>query len=261
MKKQILSSLALVALLGALAPVANAQNVAIVNGKAVPKSRVDALSAQVARSGRPITPEVEKQLKEEVIAREIFMQEAQARGLDATDDYKTQLELARQSILIRELFADYTKKSPISDEDVKAEYDRFAAANSGKEFKARHILVEKEETAKALIAQIKKGAKFEDLAKKNSKDPGSGAKGGDLDWANPNSYVKEFSEALVALGKGKMTDTPVKTQFGYHIIRVDDIRDAKLPAFEEVKAQVAQQMQQQRMAKFQEELRGKAKVE
>ena len=261
MKKQILSSLALVALLGALAPVANAQNVAIVNGKAVPKSRVDALSAQVARSGRQITPEVEKQLKEEVIAREIFMQEAQARGLDATEDYKTQLELARQSILIRELFTDYTKKNPISDEDVKAEYDRFAAANSGKEFKARHILVEKEETAKALIAQIKKGAKFEDLAKKNSKDPGSGAKGGDLDWANPNSYVKEFSEALVALGKGKMTDTPVKTQFGYHIIRVDDVRDAQLPKFEEVKAQVAQQMQQQRMAKFQEELRGKAKVE
>ena len=261
MKKQILSSLALVALLGALAPVANAQNVAIVNGKAVPKSRVDALTAQVARSGRPITPDVEKQLKEEVITREIFMQEAQARGLDATDDYKTQLELARQSILIRELFADYTKKNPISDEDVKAEYDRFAAANSGKEFKARHILVEKEETAKALIAQIKKGAKFEDLAKKNSKDPGSGAKGGDLDWANPNSYVKEFSEALVALGKGKMTDTPVKTQFGYHIIRVDDVRDAQLPKFEDVKPQVAQQMQQQRMAKFQEELRGKAKVE
>ncbi|MBC7918225.1 MAG: peptidylprolyl isomerase [Rhodoferax sp.] len=261
MKKQILSSLALVALLGALAPVANAQNVAIVNGKAVPKTRVDALAAQVARSGRPVTPEMEGQLKEEVITREIFMQEAQARGLDATDDYKTQLELARQSILIRELFADYTKKNPISDEDVKAEYDRFAAANSGKEFKARHILVEKEDLAKSLIAQIKKGAKFDDLAKKNSKDPGSGAKGGDLDWANPNSYVKEFSEALVALGKGKMTDTPVKTQFGYHIIRVDDVRDAQLPKFEEVKPQVAQQMQQQRMAKFQEELRGKAKVE
>jgi len=144
---------------------------------------------------------------------------------------------------------------------VKAEYDRFVAANSGKEFKARHILVEKEELAKSLIAQIKKGAKFEDLAKKNSKDPGSGAKGGDLDWANPNNYVKEFSEAMVALGKGKMTDAPVKTQFGYHIIRVDDIREAQLPKFEDVKPQVAQQMQQQRMAKFQEELRGKAKVE
>jgi peptidyl-prolyl cis-trans isomerase C len=261
MKKQILSSLALVALLGALAPVANAQNVAIVNGKAVPKSRVDALAAQVARSGRQVTPEMEGQLKEEVIAREIFMQEAQARGLDATEEYKTQLELARQSILIRELFADYTKKNPISDADVKAEYDKFAAANSGKEYKARHILVEKEDQAKALIAQIKKGAKFEDLAKKNSKDPGSGAKGGDLDWANPSSYVKEFSEALVALGKGKLTETPVKTQFGYHIIRVDDIREAQLPKFEDVKPQVAQQLQQQRMAKFQEELRGKAKVE
>jgi len=261
MKKQILSSLALVALLGALAPVANAQNVAIVNGKAVPSSRVDALKEQIARSGRQITPEVEKQLKEEVIAREIFMQEAQARGLDATADYKTQLELARQSILIRELFSDYTKKNPISDEDVKAEYDKFVAANGGKEYKTRHILVEKEETAKALIAQIKKGAKFEDLAKKNSKDPGSAPKGGDLDWANPGSYVKEFSEALVTLGKGKMTETPVKSQFGYHIIRVDDVREAQLPKFEEVKPQVAQQMQQQRMAKFQEELRGKAKVE
>jgi peptidyl-prolyl cis-trans isomerase C len=261
MKKQILSSVALVALLGALAPVANAQNVAIVNGKAVPSSRVDALKEQVARSGRQITPDVEKQLKEEVIAREIFIQEAQARGLEASPDYKTQMELARQSILIRELFTDYTKKNPVSDEDIKAEYDRFAAANSGKEYKARHILVEKEDLAKSLIAQIKKGAKFEDLAKKNSKDPGSGAKGGDLDWANPNSYVKEFSEALAALGKGKMTDTPVKTQFGYHIIRVDDVRDAQLPKFEDVKPQVAQQLQQQRMAKFQEELRGKAKVE
>lgn len=261
MKKQILSSMALVALLGGLAPVANAQNVAIVNGKAVPSSRVDALKEQVARSGRPITADIEKQLKEEVIAREIFIQEAQARGLDATPEYKTQLELARQSILIRELFSDYAKKNPISDEDVKAEYDRFVAANSGKEFKARHILVEKEELAKSLIAQIKKGAKFEDLAKKNSKDPGSGSKGGDLDWANPNNYVKEFAEALVALGKGKMTETPVKTQFGYHIIRVDDVRDAQLPKFEDVKPQVAQQLQQQRMAKFQEELRGKAKVE
>lgn len=261
MKNQILSTLATVALLGALAPVANAQNIAIVNGKAVPKARVEALAAQVARSGRAVTPEMEGQLKDEVIAREIFMQEAQARGLDATDDFKTQIELARQSILIRELFTDYQKKNPISDAEVKAEYDKFSAANSGKEYKVRHILVEKEDNAKALIAQIKKGAKFDDLAKKNSKDPGSGAKGGDLDWANPASFVKEFSEAMVALGKGKMTENPVKTQFGFHIIRVDDTRDAQLPKFDDVKPQIAQQLQQQRMAKFQEELRGKAKIE
>ena len=261
MKKQILSSLALVATLIALAPVAQAQNVAIVNGKAVPKARLDALTAQIVKSGRPITPEIEKQLKDEVIAREVFMQEASARGLDATEDYKTQLEMARQGILIRELFNDYVKKNPVTDEEIKAEYDRFAAANSGKEYRVRHILVEKEDLAKSLIAQIKKGAKFDELAKKNSKDPGSGAKGGDLDWANPGNYVKEFGDAIVALGKGKMSDTPVKSQFGYHIIRVDDVREAQLPKFEDVKPQVAQQMQQQRVVKFQEELRGKAKIE
>jgi len=261
MKKQILTALSAATLVVALAPAAFAQNVAIVNGKAVPKARVDALMEQVKRSGRPVTPEMQGQIKDEVVAREIFMQEAQVRGLDATEDFKTQIELARQTILIRELFADYAKKNPISDEEVKAEYDKFAANNSGKEYKARHILVEKEDQALAIIAQLKRGGKFEEIAKKSSKDPGSGANGGDLDWANSSNYVKEFSEALTGLAKGRMTERPVKTQFGYHIIRLDDVRDAKIPKFEEVKPQVAQQMQQQKMAKFQEELRAKAKVE
>ncbi|MEI8157003.1 MAG: peptidylprolyl isomerase [Burkholderiales bacterium] len=260
MKKQILTVLATATLLAA-APAVWAQNVAIVNGKAIPKSRVEALAEQVKRSGRPVTPEMQGQLKDEVIAREIFMQEAQVRGLDATEDFKTQIELARQAILIRELFADYQKKNPVTDEEIKAEYDKFAAANSGKEYKARHILVEKEDQAKAIIAQLKKGGKFDEIAKKSSKDPGSGAKGGDLDWANPGNYVKEFSEALTALTKGKMTETPVKTQFGYHIIRLDDIRDAQLPKFDDVKPQIAQQLQQQKIGKYQEELRGKAKIE
>lgn len=260
MKKRILSALALASMVAA-SPAVWSQNLAIVNGKAVPSSRIDALAQQIARSGRPVTPEMQTQLKEEVIAREIFMQEAQVRGLDATEDYRTQIELARQAILIRELFTDYQKKNPVSDEEIKAEYDRFAAANTGKEFKARHILVEKEDQAKAIIAQIKKGAKFDDLAKKSSKDPGSAAKGGELDWANPGSYVKEFSEALSALTKGKMTDAPVKTQFGYHIIRLDDVREAQLPKLDDVKAQIAQQLTQQKIGKFQEELRAKAKIE
>ncbi len=136
MKKHILSALAAAALLSA-ASASMAQNIAIVNGKAVPKSRVDALAEQVKRSGRPVTPEMQGQLKEEIIAREIFVQEAQARGLDATDDYKNQLELTRQSILIRELFNDYQKKNPVTDEEIKAEYDKFAAANAGKEYRAR----------------------------------------------------------------------------------------------------------------------------
>jgi len=260
MKKYILSALAAASLM-VVASGAMAQNIAIVNGKAVPTSRMDALAQQVARSGRPVTPEMQGQLREEVIAREIFVQEAQARGLDASDEYKNQLELTKQSILIRELFGDFQKKNPVTDEETKAEYDKFASANAGKEYRARHILVEKEDQAKALIAQLKKGAKFEDLAKKNSKDPGSGANGGDLDWANASSYVKEFSDALTGLSKGKMTDAPVKTQFGFHIIRLEDVREAQLPKYEDVKPQIAQQLQQQKLAKFQEDLRAKAKVE
>ena len=261
MKKKLLSGLVAAAVLGSMALPVAAQNLAIVNGKPVPKERAEVLKQQVERSGRPITPEVEGQIKEEVIAREIFLQEAQKRGLEASDDYKNQMELARQTILIRELFADYQKKNPVTDAEIQAEYDKFVAANTGKEYKASHILVEKEDEAKAIIASIKKGAKFEDIAKKKSKDPGSGARGGDLDWANPSSYVGEFTEALVKLNKGQMTDKPVKSQFGWHIIRLDDVRQAQLPKLDEVKPQIAQQLQQQKLAKFQEDLRAKAKVE
>lgn len=261
MKKKLLSGLVAAALLGAAALPALAQNVAIVNGKPIPKERVEVLKDQVQRSGREVSPEMEGQIKEEVIAREIFMQEAQKRGLEASADYKAQMELARQTILIRELFNDYQTKNPVTDAEIQAEYDKFAAANSGKEYKASHILVEKEDEAKAIIASIKKGGKFADIAKKQSKDPGSGANGGDLDWANPSSYVSEFTEALVKLKKGEMTQTPVKSQFGWHIIRLDDTRDAQLPKLDEVKPQVAQQLQQQKLAKFQEDLRAKAKVE
>jgi peptidyl-prolyl cis-trans isomerase C len=255
-----ISTLAM-SLIAALSFSAWSQNLAIVNGKPVPSSRVDALKQQVERSGRPVTPEILAQIKEELIAREIFMQEARKRGLDASEDYKAQLELARQSLLIRELFANFQKKNPVTDAEVKAEYDKFVAANGGKEYRARHILVEKEDEAKSLIADLKKGAKFEDLAKKASKDPGSGANGGDLDWANAASYVPEFSNAMVKLEKGQLTDTPVKSQFGYHIIRVDDVREAQLPKLEEVKPQITQQLTQSKLGKFQEDLRSKAKVQ
>ncbi len=261
MKKLTLSAIVAAALAGAVALPVSAQNVAIVNGKAVPKTRVDALAQQIAKSGRPVTPEMQGQLKDEVITREIFVQEAQKRGLDATDDNKNQLELAKQAILIRELITDFQKNSPVTDADIKAEYDKFAAAKAGKEYRARHILVEKEDEAKAIIASLKMGGKFDEIAKKQSKDPGSGQNGGDLDWANASSYVPEFSQAMVKLAKGQTTETPVKSQFGFHVIRLDDVREAELPKLDQVKPQIAQQLQQQKLAKFQEELRGKAKVE
>jgi peptidyl-prolyl cis-trans isomerase C len=259
MKKAFLTAVAAAAI-GLALPVM-AQNIAIVNGKPVPKARVDMLQQQLTKAGRPVSEEQAGQLKDEVIAREIFMQEASKRGLDATDDFKAQMELARQTILIRELFADYQKANPVTDADIKAEYDKFVASNGGKEYKASHILVENEDQAKKIIADLKKGAKFEDLAKKMSKDPGSGQNGGDLDWATPTSYVPEFAEAMTKLKKGETTQVPVKSQFGWHVIRVTDVRDAKLPNFEEVKPQIAQQLQQQKLAQFQDTLRKSAKVE
>ena len=261
MKLKLVSAVVSAALLGGLGSTAFAQNIAIVNGKAIPQSRADTLTQQVQRSGTKVTPEIEGKIKEEVIAREIFIQEAKKLGLDATDDFKTQMELAQQTILIRELFTNYQKNHPVSDEEIKAEYDKFVASNNGKEYKAHHILVEKEEQAKAIIAQLKKGGKFEDIAKKSSKDPGSGAKGGELGWAAAGNYVAEFSQALTKLAKGGTTDAPVKTQFGYHIIRLDDVRDAELPKLEAIKPQVAQQIQQQSLSKYQQELRSKAKIE
>lgn len=261
MNQKQLARLVAAAVLGAAALSASAQNVAIVNGKAVPTARVNALKAQIEASGQPVTPEMDKMIKDEVIAREVFMQEANRRGLAASDAYKQQMELARQTVLIRALFEDFQKKNAVTDAEAKAEYDKFVAANGGKEYKASHILVESEDRAKAIIAEIKGGKKFEDIAQKESKDPGSGARGGDLDWANPNNYVPEFTEALVKLKKGEMTATPVKSQFGWHIIRLDDERQAELPKFEDVKPQIVQQLQQQKLQQFQDQLRKSAKIQ
>ena len=261
MKKQVLIASALFSLLSLGSTAALAQNIAIVNGKAVPKARMDSLSLQFQSTGRPITPEVQEQMRQHLIALEVFTQEADKLGLSSSDEFKAQMELARQTVLANQLIKEFEKKNAITDDLLKAEYDKFAAANGGKEIKARHILVDKEADATAIIASLKKGAKFEEIAKKRSKDTGSGSKGGDLDWANPSSYVPEFSAALQALQKGQLTDKAVKTQFGFHIIRVDDVRDIKLPTFDEVKPQIADQMKQDKRGTYQRDLLGKAKVE
>jgi len=263
MNKTLIRNLTRTALAACLlsATLAQAQNVAIVNGKAVPKARAEALLQQATKAGQPKTPELEQQVRDEVVLREMFMQEAEKRGLAASADYKMQMDLARQTILIRELFNEYTKANPVTDAEIRAEYDKFKGQASGTEYRASHILVEKEEEAKALIAQIKGGAKFDELAKKSSKDPGSAEKGGDLDFANPGSYVPEFSQAMVKLKKGEMTETPVKSQFGYHIIMVTDSREAQFPPLEEVKGQIQQRLGQQKMAKFRDDIRAKAKTD
>lgn len=245
----------------AAATAVQAQNITTVNGKAVPKARVDTLLQQAQRAGQQLTPEMEQQARDQVVLREIFTQEAEKKGIGASADYKAQMELARQSILIRELFEDYKKKNPVTDAEAKAEYDKFKAQAAGTEYRARHILVEKEEEAKAAIAQIKGGAKFDEVAKKLSKDTGSAENGGDLDFAKPENYVPEFSAAMVKLKKGEMTEAPVKSQFGWHVIMLEDTREAQFPAFDDVKAQIKQRIEQNKLQKYQEDLRAKAKTD
>ena len=238
-----------------------AQNIAVVNGKSVPKARAMALVQQAERSGQKVPPEMMGRVNDEVVMREIFAQEAERRGLANSPDFAQQWALARQSLLIRELFEDYRKKNAIAEGDVNAEYEKFKAQNTGSEYRARHILVDKEDEAKKLIAEIKAGAKFDELAKKHSKDTGSGANGGDLDFAKPDGYVPEFGKAMTGLKKGEMTEAPVKTQFGFHIIRLEDTREAQFPAYDDVKGQLRQRMEQAKLQQYQEELRKAAKTD
>ena len=256
---------AIAAMLLATTVAAQAQNIAIVNGKPVPKARADAMIKQVqgqaVAQGQQLPPDIEQRVRDKLVLDEIFTQEAEKRGLAATPEYKAQMEQARQAVLTQALLSIYVKANPVTDAEIKTEYDKFKAQSAGTEYRARHILVEKEDEAKALIVQIKGGGNFEELAKKNSKDPGSGANGGDLDFAAPGSYVPEFSQAMVKLKKGEMTPEPVKSQFGYHIIRLDDTREAQFPPFDDVKGQLKQRMEQQKLAAFRDEIRVKAKTD
>ena len=240
--------------------VAAAQNLAIVNGKALPKSLADEMTQALVAQGRPDTPELRQAVREQLIARELFIQEAERRGLTRSDNVRQQLENARRDILIRALIRAELTGKEISDADVKAEYERFVKLQGGKEYRARHVLVETEAEAKSIIEDLKKGTAFEELAKR-SKDPGSAQSGGDLDWNAPGAFVKEFSDAMVALAKGKFSDTPVKTQFGYHVIRLDDVRDTTPPPFDQVQQQVRQELERRRIQELQQALRAKAKIE
>jgi len=251
----------LIALLAVIAVPAYAQNVAVVNGKAIPTSRVEAVVKQVVAQGQqPDSPQLRELIKKDLIGREVMMQEAEKQGFGKDATVKQQLENARQAIIVNALVADYIKKNPVSDADIKAEYDRFVAQTGDKEYHVRHILLATEAEANDVIAKLKAGAKFEDLAKE-SKDTGSAANGGDLDWAAPSSFPPVFSAAFVALQKGQVTEKPVQTPNGFHVIKVDDIRPAKLPTLEEVKPQVADALAQKKLQAYQAELVKKAKVQ
>ena len=246
-----------------LAAAAHAQSgaVAKVNGVTIPQLRADLLMKELAAQGRPDTPEIRDAIKQQLINREIVAQEAVKRGLDKRAEVATQIALQRQSVLINAYLQDYLKAHPVNDDEVKKEYERVKASAGAKEYKVRHILVETEDEARQTIDQLKKGASFEKLAGEKSKDQGSKGRGGDLDWATPARYVPAFGEAITKLKKGQLTDAPVQTQFGWHVIRVDDERPSKFPAFDEVKPKIEQQLRQQTVNKAFSDLRAKAKIE
>ena len=264
----------LVLLFATAALPAVAQNVGGVSGNQAPSSRADLMIKQMAAQGQQDSPQLREMVKEELISREILIQEADKLGLGNTPEVKNQLELARQSIVLRALSVDFIKKNPVKDAEIKAEYDKIKAdrdktkaRDNGKEYLARHILVDSEADAKAIIVKLKSGAKFEELAVQ-SKDPGSAAKGGELDWALPSNFVEPFSAAMVALQKGKFTETPVKSDYGFHVIRLEDVRPAKaaapeekFPTFEEAKPRITEMLQQQKLQAYQLDLRKKAKIQ
>ena len=214
------------------------------------------LKERLAQGGQD-TPEVRNAVKEELNTRELLAREAKKAGLQNTPDVKTQMDLASQTVLVRAYVTDWVKKNPVPEAELKKEYDTIKSQIGDKEYKVRHILVEKEDDAKAIITELQKGAKFDELAKSRSKDPGSKDKGGDLEWNAPSNFVKPFGDAMKTTPKGKFTAQPVQTQFGWHVIEVEDVRDAKVPGYDEVKPQLQQRLQAQWLDKYFKDLRAK----
>ncbi|MDR2786860.1 MAG: peptidylprolyl isomerase [Candidatus Accumulibacter sp.] len=232
-----------------------------VNGSPIPQNLADAILAEQISKGTPDSPELRNAVREELIRRELLVQQAKIFGIYRKPDVAAQAEAAKQAVFIRSYIQQYVEKNPINDEQLQAEYTRVKAQVGDTEYKTRHILLKEEAEAKAIIDQLKKDAgKFEELAKQ-SVDPGSKDRGGDLGWANASNYVKPFADALATLKKGKFTETPVKSQFGYHVILLEDTRPMTFPSFEEAKPRLLQQAQQQLVSKMVEDLRAKAKVE
>ena len=242
-------------------PAARGGAVATVNGVAVPQSRADFFVQQQMQRGAQDNEQLRHAVREELVNREVVAQEAQRAGVAKNPEVAAQLDIARQDIIVQAYLRDYARKNPITEAEIQKEYDRAKAQHGDKEYKARHILVETEDQAKSVIAELKKGAKFEDLASKNSKDPGSAQRGGDLDWNVPGTFDKTFSDAMVKLEKGKYSDAPVKTRFGYHIIQLDDVRPAKFATLGEVRPRIQQVLVQQKIDDLIKGLRAKAKIE
>lgn len=265
MKKNTLPLLLLAGLLSS-GPL-YAQNLARVNGVAIPLSRVDAMVKDLQAQGRPDSPQLREAVKNQLITYELMMQEAAKTDLAKQPEVAAQIESARQNVLIRAFLQDYVKKNPVTEAEIKAEYDKAKAQyeaspkeGAPKEYHARHILLKTEAEAKAVIAKLKAGGKFEDLAKQ-SEDTSNKDSGGDLGWATGDTFDADFTAGMAILAKGQTTPAPVKTKFGFHVIRLDDVRNVSFPPIEQIRNEIGQSLQRQRVDTLLADLRGKAKIE
>ena len=244
----------------ACAQAADDKAAALVNGVSIPQARVDMRIKAAAQQGQPDTPDLRKAIRDDLINLEVISQTAVKNGMDKQSEVTQQLDLARQSILAQAYVQDYAKTHPIGDDVMKQEYEALKKRVGNKEYKLSHVLVETEDEAKKVAAELKKGGKFAKVAKAHTKDPGSKDNGGDLGWAVPSNFVQPFAEAVLTLSKGQVS-APVQTQYGWHIIKLEDTRELKVPAFEEVKPNIEKRLQQQAIQKAIDDLRSKAKIE
>jgi peptidyl-prolyl cis-trans isomerase C len=235
--------------------------VATVNGTAIPRTRLDFVLRQQAARGTPDNEQTRAAAREDLINREIVAQEAARAGTAKKQDVQLQLDMARQEVLVGAFLSDYLRTHAVTDADVQTEYDRARTQTGSTEYRARHILVQDEEEAKKLIAELKKGGKFDELAKKSSKDEGTRERGGELDWSVPAAYDKAFADAMVKLEKGQVTGEPVRSRFGFHVIQLEDTRAMNFPPLAQVRPQIQQNLTRQKVEKLIRELRAKARIE
>lgn len=260
LKNHKFATLAILAALSITPAFAEDKSAAVVNGVAIPNDRVEMNVKSALAQGQTDTPELRKAIRDDLISREVMAQAAVKSGLDKDSEIAQQIDMARQQVLVNAYVQDFLKKNPVSEAQLQAAYESLKAKLGDKEYSARHILVASEAEAKDIIAKLGKKAKFEQLAAK-SIDTGSAQRGGSLGWAVPKNFVEPFANALLNLKKGEYSKEPVQTQFGWHVIRLDDVRPLKVPSFDEIKPQLQQRIQQQEIQKAVTELRASAKID
>lgn len=234
---------------------------ATVNGVQISRQRFDLVLRQQTGRGAPDNDQLRAQVREALINNELLNQEANRNGIAKKSEVQQQIEITRQEVIANAVITEYVRVNPVGDAEVQKEYDRAKAQTGDREFKARHILVATEDDAKGVLADLKKGGKFDEIAQKRSLDEGTRPRGGDLDWNVPGNFDKAFSDAMAKLEKGKMTETPVRTRFGFHIIQLDDVRPVNFPPLTQVKQQIQQRIVNQKIENYIRELRAKAKIE